>query len=68
MSRKQICAYALAYTLLMCVVVAVIPGTFAPGILIAIANVWFWIGRMSTKSEWIFDPQSAKALPKWGRG
>jgi len=66
MSARHIYMLAVAYTVLM-----VMAGEFGlfphPGaIMLAVANVWFWIGRLSCSPSRLED-QDAKPRIKWGR-
>lgn len=64
MSAKRIFALAILYTVAMAVAVEFVDVP-AGAILIAVANVWFWMGRLSTRLP-VAPPTD---LPKirWGR-
>ncbi|MGO4558301.1 hypothetical protein [Mesorhizobium sp. 2RAF21] len=47
MTARTIVVYAIVYTVLMLAAVQFVDVPGRVGIILAIANVWFWIGRMS---------------------
>lgn len=47
MNRSEIVVLAVVYTLMMVLIVQFIDMPSRWAIIIAVANVWFWIGRMS---------------------
>lgn len=49
MSAREILVMAAIYTLTMTVAVSLVDWSGRAGIVLAVANVWFWIGRMTAR-------------------
>ncbi|MAW89351.1 MAG: hypothetical protein CMJ42_22760 [Phyllobacteriaceae bacterium] len=60
MSRLEVYVLAAIYTGIMMFAISTLPEIGGAPILAAVANVWFWVGRMSTQ-PWPTDDR------KWGR-
>ena len=58
MSRREIFILGIVYTLVMAAVVACVPKVNSWVIVLPVANVWFWLGRLSV---------SGRPVTKWGR-
>lgn len=69
MTKTQIIAMAVAYTLIMAALAQFNILPTPAGIIIAVANVWFWMGRLSCHPHvGTAIDVVAPSKPKWGRG
>lgn len=55
MNRPQIIWLAVVYTLMMVLVVQFLDMQPRGALMIAVANVWFWVGRMSCQKAETVD-------------
>ena len=66
MTTGSVYRMAIAYTVLMSVVVELVDVS-AWAIVIAVAHVWFWMGRLSVSPNAFPDEPPPQEPVKWGR-